>query len=1153
VSEQHPQINVLKRDGTTNQGFEASKIYRAIEAAWEEVHKTVDPKKIQKVVDLVYEVVGSRSTVTVEELQDLVEVSLMRKGHYDVAKSYVLFRARRAEQRNLETAIVDGKAISEYVHASKYARYRPDLLRREVYKETVDRVKGMHLSRFPELKEDIESVFALVHDKRLLPSMRSMQFAGEAILRNHTRLYNCTATLVDRLEAFSEALYLLLAGCGVGYSVQFEHIEKLPEIQYIDPKKVEHHVIEDTIEGWANGLKALLQSFQKGTNLELSYHLIRPAGTPLKTSGGNAPGHLQLKKSLELIRGVLLGAQGRKLRPIECHKIMCLSADAVLSGGIRRSASICLFSLDDSEMLYAKTGNWYETNPWFANANNSVVLKRDDVKKKNFKRVFQMLKQWGEPGFFFVSDYDFVTNPCFHPETRLWTSKGYQKISDMFSEGSTNLVMSDVRVGKGDSVEVEINRGSVVNGKLGVAQMEATKVFLTQKNAPVYKLVTSHGHEIITTITHEYPTPQGRRQLKDLQSGDTLFLPSGEGFFGSGGTLDEGFLLGSYVGDGTSDSSQSYIDLWEADFELKSYIKDSLNSLISGIPTFGKRTYGEVGWQKQTTPKDSTCEKVRIGAVRFDRWLESKADSGDRTSLKKRVPESVWTGSRDFVVGYIRGLFATDGTVLLGGMGSKATLSLRLTQANKQLLQDVQILLSMFGVQSSLYSRQPEGFRNLPSHTSAGLKEYWCSEVFELCVNRPNILVFMERVGLVGPKANILEDRLGIRGVECRKPERHTTKVVSISPAGTSDVYCLTQPTTNSVIANGIVTGQCCEIGLYPILHVTPEMQTSLAEKGIKATLGPNTGWSFCNLTEINAAKLTSYEDFEEVAKAATILGTLQASYTTFPYLGWVSEEIVKRDALLGVGMTGIMDSPHIALNPEYQKKIALKVKEWNAEFASKIGTNPAARTTCIKPSGSTSLELGAVGSGIHAHHAKRYIRRIQAVEIEPIFQEFRKVNPHACIRKPDGKWVIEFPIEAPEGAILKGDQTAIEFLDTVRSTQLNWVVPGTALDHPGYNGSHHNVSNTVVVRPEEWDLVAEYIWKHKEDFTGVSLLPSTGDKDYSFAPLEAVTTEADQKRWTELATMYKPVDYSAMLESEDGTNLAAEPACAGGVCEVQI
>lgn len=232
------------------------------------------------------------------------------------------------------------------------------------------------------------------------------------VLPNGIVTGNCTFTYVDRPRMFAEALYLLLCGSGVGYSVQFEHVEQLPALQFIDADKVVHHTIADSIEGWAEALNALIMSYLNGYNIEFNYSLIRKKGTPLKTSGGKAPGHRRLKEALEHIRGVLDNAQGRQLRPIECHDILCHTADAVLSGGIRRSAMICLFSLDDSEMVNAKTGKWWKHHPWRQNANNSVMLKRDEVKRKQFHRIVQMAKGWGEPGFYFCSDFNYGTNPC---------------------------------------------------------------------------------------------------------------------------------------------------------------------------------------------------------------------------------------------------------------------------------------------------------------------------------------------------------------------------------------------------------------------------------------------------------------------------------------------------------------------------------------------------------------------------------------------------------------------------------------------------------------------------------------------------------------------------------------------------------------------
>lgn len=734
-------ITVRKRNGHTAQPFDVNKIVNAVRRAWLETKEPVNEDELQRIATFVSATLHT-DVANVEQIQDAVEVALMRSKRYAVAKAYILYRQKRTEARALRQT-PDGSAVSAYIHAGKYARYVPEIQRREVYEETVDRVEGMHLRKFAAhdvLLPEIRRAFKLVRAKRVLPSMRSMQFGGAAIEANNNRIYNCSATLVDRPRVFAEAMFLLLSGCGVGYSVQDDHVEKLPSIAYVDPKAIDHHVVQDTIEGWADALDALISAAVAGRQVEFSYHLIRPAGSPLKTSGGRAPGHLKLKEALERVRGVLAGAQGRQLRPIECHRIMCHAADAVLSGGIRRSAMICLFSVEDREMMNCKAeATWFQREPWLANANNSAVLKRDEVTEKQFKRIFKSTRNFGEPGFFFVSDYNHVTNPC-------------------------------------------------------------------------------------------------------------------------------------------------------------------------------------------------------------------------------------------------------------------------------------------------------------------------------------------------------------------------------------------------------------CEIGLDPVL-VNEDGSTS-------------TGWAMCNLCEINAAKLTSFDDFVEAAWAATLIGTMQATYTDMPYLGEVTEKIVRRDALLGIGMTGMQDAPHIACEPAYQRAIAERVVAWNREYAAILGINEAARTTCVKPSGTTSLELGNVGSGIHPHHARRYIRRVTADELEVVFQKFKEVNPHMCVRKPDGKWVIEFPVEAPEGATLKEDLSAEQFMDMVRSTQQNWVVPGTARDSAA-PGLSHNVSNTITVKDDEWETVADYLWERRDEFTGVSLLSDLGDIVYAFAPFEAVKTEAQERRWNELVAGYVPVDYLSMFEAEDGTSLTSEAACAGGACSI--
>ena len=343
----------------------------------------------------------------------------------------------------------------------------------------------------------------------------------------------------------------------------------------------------------------------------------------------------------------------------------------------------------------------------------------------------------------------------------------------------------------------------------------------------------------------------------------------------------------------------------------------------------------------------------------------------------------------------------------------------------------------------------------------------------------------------------------------------------------------------------------CGEVGLNPRLVIDEKVKDKLARRDVQVSLGDvHTGWAFCNLCEINAAKFTSLDDFLVAAHAATFIGTLQATYTRMPYLGWVSEALAEREALLGVGMTGMLDAPEVACNPEYQRLVASKVVSWNRTFAAKLGIEPASRTTLVKPSGTTSLELGCVAPGQGAHHARRYIRRVTADGLESVFQAFRKVNPGMCVQKPDGKWVIEFPVEAPAGAIIKADLTAIQFAEMVRSTQENWVLPGTA--HERYSpGLTHNVSNTIHVNEDEWPVVSEYLWDHRDRFTGVSLLPAMADTMYAFAPNQEIQTEADEARWSSLLAHYTPIDYTMLVETTDETAFTSEPACAGGACLV--
>jgi ribonucleotide reductase alpha subunit len=1066
-------VTVRKRDGRTTQPFDVGKIESAVRKAWVEAEGSVDEEALHCVATFVSATLHSDVT-DVEQIQDVVEVALMRANQFKVAKAYIIYRQKRTEARAVRQQ-PDASAVSDYIHASKYARYVPEMQRREVYEETVAREEGMHLRRFahiPELLPLITRAHDLVREKKVLPSMRSMQFGGTAIEANHNRIYNCSATLIDRPRAFAEAMFLLLSGCGVGYSVQIEHVEKLPALVDVDEKKVVHHVIDDTIEGWANALDALINSYIGGYYVEFAFNKIRGAGAPLKTSGGRAPGHQKLKLALERVRKVLHSAQGRQLRPIECHRILCHAADAVLSGGIRRSAMICLFSIEDSELMHIKADrDWYDKEPWLANANNSVVLKRDEVKEKHFKRIFGMTKNFGEPGVLFVSDYNHVTNPCVPPGTRILTREGYV------------------------AIETCVNRPTVVWNGL---EWRTVTPHVTGHDQPIVRVHLSDGTSLDCTDYHEWCVAAGkwsrdhteeRVRAIDLEEGDTLMrydMPLVE----NGVDMPYAYSHGFWCADGTVEDA------------------GRKTAMCYGIKR-GLIARMEHGGAVERISDDTERGRSRVV---FTSNMPDKFVVPHNTSIQSRL---------DWVAGLLDG----DGSVVK----NPKSVGLQLSSVNVPFLREVRLLLTTLGVQAKIAEMHEGGMRLLPDGRG-GKAEYLTQPSFRLLINATDTHRLV--------RAGLRTSRLDLSAAETL-PQRDARRFVTVTAverlAPAPVVYCFTEESNHTGTFEGIVTGQCAEIGLDPLL---------VHEDGTTST-----GWAMCNLCEINAAKLTSFEDFSEAAWAATLIGTMQATYTDMPYLGKVTEAIVRRDALLGIGMTGMQDAPHIACHPDYQRVVAGKVVDWNREYAALLGINQAARTTCVKPSGTTSLELGNVGSGIHPHHARRYIRRVTADELEVVFQAFKTANPHMCVKKPDGKWVIEFPVEAPEGAVLKEDLTAEQFMEMVRSTQQNWVVPGAT--RPSHApGLSHNVSNTITVRSTEWAEVADYLWKHRDNFTGVSLLSDTGDMVYAFAPFEAVKTEAQERRWNELIVGYTPIDYLSVFEAEDGTNLTGEAACANGACE---
>ena len=649
------------------------------------------------------------------------------------------------------------KALQEYTRVAKYARYNECKNRRETWREQVDRVIGMHIThlgdRYDALKDDIEFVREMMYNKRILGSQRALQFGGIAILNKNARIYNCAFAHLDRVDFFKELMYLCLCGVGCGFSVQQHHISRLPKITSRNPSDIIKYTIDDSIEGWSDAIDILVRSYFVGNDvtgkvIEFDYSSIRPAGALIKSSGSKAPGpdglHRSLDKIQELLDSVTVGIDAPiAMRSIVAYDIVMHASDAVVSGGIRRAATICIFSHDDAEMLSAKTGNWFTENPQRGRSNNSAMLIRDEISKDEFYNIFESVKQFGEPGFIFADDREAGFNPC-------------------------------------------------------------------------------------------------------------------------------------------------------------------------------------------------------------------------------------------------------------------------------------------------------------------------------------------------------------------------------------------------------------VEIGLYPRHDVTDE-----------------SGWCFCNLCEINMKKAKTREEFMNACRAAAILGTIQASYTEFPYLGPVTEYIVRREALLGVSMTGMMDTPDIAFDPQIQMDGADLVKETNRRIADIIGINPAARTTCVKPAGSTSCILGS-SSGIHPHHSRRYFRRVQANSLETPLQFFKLYNPKAVDKSvwdSNGKTeVITFLCEVPESAKTKVQIGALELLDYVKLTQSNWVTQGTDESLCVKKWLRHNVSNTINIKDREWDTVRDYIYDNRQYFAGISLLPISGDKDYPQAPFTAVYTPDEiVDRYGDASMMASGIIVDALRAFDDDLWKACACACGFNQAELEV
>jgi hypothetical protein len=944
------------------------------------------------------------------------------------------------------------EALSKITVFSKYAKYNSELQRRETWDEIVDRYQAMLVKKFPKLEVVIVENAQFIREKKILPSMRALQFAGPAMEVNNARGYNCCYLPIDSIHGFSETMFLLLGGTGVGYSVQKHHVAQLPEIK--KPGKARNYLIEDSIMGWGDAVKVLMKAYLEGAFMpKFDFRAIRQKGAKLITAGGKAPGPEPLKICLAHVQAILdRKKEGEQLSPLECHDILCHIANSVLSGGIRRSAMIALFSHDDEEMITCKYGDWWELNEQRGRANNSAVLKRGEVGEQEFFDLWKRieLSNSGEPGIYWTNNVEWGTNPCcFVGSTLVATADGRNAVTikQLCDEGYQGPVYS-----------MQTQTGQVVTAY-------CSKVWKSRENAELVRVLLDDGSSFTCTPDHRIMLRNGQYvQAQHLIEGTSL-MP-----FNSYKRSDRNYrMIQSNTGRDIAQYAHvaQYYDIIKEGYNSQHiHHKDGngLNDLPENLEVIDAIEHNRQHMLGANNAFHKMSSEVR------EQWSEkqsSRQKGENNTNSNGLTTEEMIMRCFDRTV------------------QKRAKLS-------------YQEVLDSCGVKFLSKGR---------------LKEMKAETVGE----------FAEKLAELANHKVVSVEFLSER-----------EDVYDMTVKGTHNFAIITSSKDEKFITSSGVFVHNCEIALRP--------------------------YQFCNLCEVNVSNVVSQEDLNERVAKAAFFGTLQASFTDFHYLRPIWQRTTQKDALLGIGMTGIGSGEIL----KYSLEVAAhQAKLMNTIVSDIIGISEAARITCIKPSGTTSLVLGTA-SGIHAWHNDYYLRTMRFNKNEDLAAYLMVNHPELCEDdqlRPQDTLCVRIPVKAPEGSIMR-TETAVDTLERVKKFSVEWIKAGHI------NGDNtHNVSatisidknrlydaqefmkgNTSVTQMDEWEVVGEWMWDNREVYNGLSVLPYFGGS-FVQAPFEDITKEEYEKRIESV----KEIDLTKVIELDDTVDFGAIAACAGGACEINI
>ena len=975
------------------------------------------------------------------------------------------------------------------IYKRTYSRTKPDGTSEEWWETIARCINGAQKIGAKYSREEAEELFDLIFNLKCCFSGRSLWQLGTKNVDEIScdGLLNCWNTKISCIEDFVFIIAESMLGGGVGCNIAKEYTHELPRVKHgvkitFKNTKDADFIVPDSKEGWAELARRILEAYLvTGKSFTYSTICIRPKGDPIKTFGGIAPGPSPLIEYAHEICSILSKREGKKLRTRDVADIICCGGQMVKSGGVRRTALILQGDVDDADYLNLKRWDLGNIPNYRANSNNSLLCSNFSHLSDKFWDGYNgngepygllnvpLAKKYGRLGEESFDGFDLTDNsiigfnPCLTKDTSILTTDGVKTIEELIGKKFT----------------------AIVNNEL----FESTDSgFYYQGNKPVVRIILENGLEIKCTPNHKLLTNNGFKEVKDINNNDKIILNNNSTQWRGNGSFDEGWLLGSLLGDGyiSEDENHAVLSYWgNTKVALKSYAVSALKKFVKCRSDIGSGKIIE---------KADRCNVGSTGLLDLARQFDIYHD--------KNLNSKIESTSYDFYRGFLSGWFDADGSVQ--GNVNKGC-SIRLSSIKLENLKIAQRMLLRLGILSKIYSNRTEaGYKNLPDgHGST--QPYWCNSLHELVISKDQIVKFSEIINFIDE--NKREKLSKIISNFNRKPYKTTlsSKVFNITSIGNEDVYDCTIPNKECFDANGIISHNCAE--------------ATLADK------------ECCNLATLNLSAISSKE---EMLRCAVLLYKTQKAIAAGKYLFPETEKIVHKNMRLGLSVSGICQKLEVFKNwCDYTYRGLRKFdKEW-----SRINGYPQSiRLTVIQPNGTLGgLVLGSMPGG-HPGYSKYHIRRVRFSANDKLIPMLRKSGYHI---EPEMKFdgslnrdilVVDFPCMFEEG-LMAEDCGAITQLNIVKDLQTYW--------------ADQAVSVTVYYKKEELPDIKRWLSEnYNECIKSVSFLLHQ-DHNFVQAPLEKIS----QQQYERMISKIKPFEYeNGVISEEIFDNLE----CVGGACPIK-